>query len=90
MSERIEMELLQDYPPDEERITKPNKQMKKEIDNILEGFHKGEYDLITVKIKLLDLFSISSSLPDFECRCKELNAVNRICQKCSGIVPIRL
>ena len=39
---------------------------------------------------LLNLFNVSGSLPDFECRCKELNAVNRICQKCSRIVPIRL
>lgn len=42
---------------------KNSNDMKEEIDNILEGLHKGEYDLITVKSKLLILFGISGSLP---------------------------
>lgn len=33
--------------------------MKEEIDNILEGFHLNEYDLLEVRKKLLDLFSVS-------------------------------
>lgn len=33
--------------------------MKKEIDNILEGFHLNEYDLLEVRKKLLNLFSVS-------------------------------
>ena len=31
----------------------------------------------------------SESIKQKECKCKELNAVNRICQKCKGVVPIR-
>lgn len=34
--------------------------------------------------------AVSGSLPYTECKCKELNAVNRICQICGGVVPIRL
>lgn len=33
--------------------------MDKEIDNILEGYHLKQYDLITVKQKLLVLFDVS-------------------------------
>lgn len=33
--------------------------MKEEIDNILEGFHLNEYDLLEVRKKLLVLFSVS-------------------------------
>ena len=33
--------------------------MKEEIDNILEGFHLNEYDLLEVRKKLLNLFSVS-------------------------------
>ena len=35
--------------------------MKEEIDNILEGFHLNEYDLLEVRKKLLNLFSVSGS-----------------------------
>ena len=35
--------------------------MKEEIDNILEGFHLNEYDLLEVRKKLLNLFSVSNS-----------------------------
>ena len=35
--------------------------MKEEIDNILEGFHLNEYDLLEVRKKLLDLFSVRRS-----------------------------
>ena len=51
------------------------------------------HDIITeleARKQLLILLGVSGSLPDLQCRCKELNAKNRICQKCSGIVPIRL
>ena len=41
--------------------TKYSSDMKKEIDNILEGFHLNEYDLLEVRKKLLDLFSVSNS-----------------------------
>lgn len=44
-------------------MNKNSNDMKEEIDNILEGFHKGEYDLIEVKSKLLILFGVSGSLP---------------------------
>jgi hypothetical protein len=37
--------------------------MKEEIDNILEGFHLNEYDLLEVRKKLLDLYSVSGCLP---------------------------
>ena len=41
--------------------------MKEEIDNILEGFHLNEYDLLEVRKKLLNLFSVSKrSLADIE------------------------
>lgn len=52
--------------------------MNKEIDNILEGYHLREYDLITVKQKLLVLFSVDRQRELFFCnhddasvRCRE-------------------
>jgi len=41
--------------------------MKKEIDNILEGFHLNEYDLLEARKKLLNLFNVSKRRELFIC-----------------------
>ena len=66
------------------------KDMKDRIIKTAQLLEKGELTELEARNLLLNLFSVSGSLPDLQCRCKELNAKNRICQKCSGIVPIRL
>jgi len=66
------------------------KDMKNRILKTAELLKEGKITELEARNLLLNLFAVSGSLPDFQCRCKELNAVNRICQKCSGIVPIRL
>lgn len=42
-------------------INKNSNDMKEEIDNILEGFHLGKYDLLEVRKQLLILFNVSRS-----------------------------
>lgn len=64
--------------------------MKDRIIKTAKLLEEGKLTELEARNLLLNLFSVSGSLPDHQCRCKELNAVNRICQKCSGIVPIRL
>ena len=66
------------------------KDMKDRIIKTAQLLEKGELTELEARNLLLNLFNVSGSLPDLQCRCKELNAKNRICQKCSGIVPIRL
>jgi len=64
--------------------------MKNRIIKIANLLKQGNLTELEARNLLLNLFSANDSLPDFECRCKELNAENRICRKCSGIVPIRI
>jgi len=66
------------------------KDMKDRILRTAHLLEKGELTELEARNLLLNLFNVSGLYPDYECRCKTLNAVNRICQKCSGIVPIRV
>lgn len=64
--------------------------MKDKILRTADLLKKGELTELGARNLLLNLFNNCGLYPDYECRCKMLNAVNRVCKKCSGIVPIRL
>ena len=64
-----------------------------EVTKAVLDYHYEKGTLEHVKEELIQTAAMCmrmlEHLPSNECRCKELNAVNRICQDCGGIVPVR-